>query len=265
MTRVWLGFVGIVAVAVLSASGTAGQTAATVTFSKDIAPILQRSCQQCHRPGSVAPMSLITYEDARPFARAMKTRTALRDKRGAMPPWYIEKNVGIQQFKDDFSISDQEIEKIAVWADSGAPQGNPADMPPPLQFPDGNAWRIGMPDLIVSSPTVEMKALSPDWFGVIGTSPTGLTEDRYVSAVEVKEVNDSRGKSVRSTVGGLYLFHHAAYAVVRPEGGGLIGSWPVHEVGRNADIFDGDAGKLLPANSQLTFNSVHLHANGVDA
>ena len=132
-------------VAAIPASAGA-QTKEPVTFSKHIAPILQRSCQQCHRPNSVAPMSLLTYEEARPYARAMKARTALRDKRGAMPPWYIEKNVGIQHFKDDFSLSEEEIAKIAAWADSGAPQGNPADLPPPLVFPDNKAWRIGMPD-----------------------------------------------------------------------------------------------------------------------
>jgi mono/diheme cytochrome c family protein len=241
----------------------AAQTQAAVTFSKDIAPILQRSCQQCHRPDSVAPMSLLTYEDARPYARAMKARTALRDKRGAMPPWYIEKNVGIQHFKDDFSLTEKDIATIAAWADAGAPQGNPADMPPPLTFPDNKAWRIGTPDLIVVSPPVEMKAQAPDWFGSIGQAPTGLTEDRYVAAVEVKEVNNSQGKAGRSgTVGGLYLFHHAAYGAFAPGSGG--GPWPVHEVGRNADYFDAEAGKLLPANAVIVFNSVHLHANGLD-
>src|SRR5687768_6070022 len=208
------------------------QTKEPVTFSKDIAPILQRSCQQCHRPNSVAPMSLLTYEDARPYARAMKARTALREKRGAMPPWYIEKNVGIQHFKDDFSLSEEEIAKIATWADAGAPQGNPADLPPPLTFPDGRSWRIGTPDLIVVSPPVEMKAQQPDWFGSIGQSPTGLAEDRYVAAVEVKEVNDAGGRSGRSssTVGGLYLFHHAAYAAVAAGGRGGASVFPVHEV-----------------------------------
>ncbi|HET9358736.1 MAG TPA: cytochrome c, partial [Vicinamibacterales bacterium] len=174
------GFVAACAVAAIPVSQSAAQTKDAVTFTKDIAPILQRSCQQCHRPGSVAPMSLLTYEEARPYARAMKARTALRDRRGAMPPWYIEKNVGIQQFKDDFSLSEEDIAKVAAWADNGAPQGNPADMPPPLTFPDNKAWRIGTPDLIVVSPPVEMKGVAPDWFGAIGTSPTGLTEDRYV-------------------------------------------------------------------------------------
>jgi len=80
-----------------------------VTFTKDIAAILQRSCQQCHRPDSIAPMSLLTYQQARPYARAMKQRTLLARSehgRGAMPPWFIEKNIGVQHFKDDISLSD---------------------------------------------------------------------------------------------------------------------------------------------------------------
>src|SRR5688572_23570982 len=91
----------ILAVAALPQPTEAGQAKEQVTFTKDIAPILQRSCQQCHRPDSVAPMSLLTYEEARPYARAIRQRTGLRNKPGVMPPWYIEKNVGIQHYKDD--------------------------------------------------------------------------------------------------------------------------------------------------------------------
>jgi len=253
------------AVVATAVPASAGQSKEPVTFARDIAPILQRSCQQCHRPDSVAPMSLITFEEVRPYARAIKQRTGLRSKPGVMPPWYIEKNVGIQHFKDDISLNDEEIAKIASWADNGAPKGNPADMPPPLVFADASAWKIGTPDLIVSSPTVEMKGIAPDWFGSIGESATNLPEDRYVSAIEIKEINDSRGKPVRSTVGGLYLFHHASLGVLGPDGrGNALGGWPVHEVGRNADVFDADAGKLLPAQARLMFASVHLHANGND-
>src|SRR5688572_5221301 len=108
---------GLIALAAFSVIGTAVPAAAQtpanqVTFTKDIAPLLQRSCQRCHRPDSVAPMSLITYEQARPYARAMKQRTALArtlSGRGAMPPWFIDKTIGIQQFKDDISLSDAEI------------------------------------------------------------------------------------------------------------------------------------------------------------
>src|SRR4029078_9714994 len=99
-------------------------------------PILQRSCQRCHNPNSVAPMSLLTYQQVRPYARAMKQSTSLARapwSRGATPPWFLEKTVGVQQIKDDNSLSDDELEMIARWADSGAPEGNPADAPPPLK------------------------------------------------------------------------------------------------------------------------------------
>jgi hypothetical protein len=236
-----------------------------VTFTKDIAPILQRSCQRCHRPDSVAPMSLLTYEEARPWARAMKYRTGLRDKPSAMPPWFIEKNIGIQQYKGDVSLSDKEIAKIAKWADSGAPRGNPADMPPPLKFLSASEWEIGQPDLIVSSPTVEVAARSPDWWGPVGETPTGLTEDRYVAAVEMKELNDLEGKTDRQTIGGLYIFHHLIWSAVGSDGqarADAVQGWPVHEVGRNADIFDPEAGRLLKAGSKLVFPSAHLHSTG---
>src|SRR5262252_1503957 len=118
----------VVSVATLAQSPGGGD----VTFTRDIVPILQRSCQECHHAEGVAPMSLVTYEEVRPWARAMKTRTALRSQRGAMPPFFVEKNIGIQKFKHDPSLSDEEIEKIARWADGGAPRGNAADMPKPL-------------------------------------------------------------------------------------------------------------------------------------
>jgi mono/diheme cytochrome c family protein len=254
--------VGIVAVLgaglFVTASSTSAQTG-QATFTKDIAPILQRSCQSCHRPDSVAPMSLLTYEDARPYARAIKQRTALRHNRGGMPPWFIEKEIGIQRFKDDVSLSDAEIDKIAKWADAGAPHGNPADLPPARVFADNATWEIGTPDLILKSPSVTMKGVSPDYWGALAAVPTGLTEDRYVAAMEIKEVNDSRDKPGRATVGGLFVYHHAVLNV-----GGSGGAWPVHEVGRNADVFDSRAGKLLRAGSSLSFPSVHLHANGKD-
>ena len=235
------------------------------TFSRDIAPILQRSCQKCHRPRALAPMSLISYEEVRPWARAIEYRTGLRDKPGVMPPWYIEKNVGIQKFKDDWSLSDDEIATIARWADNGAPQGDPADMPPPPPFIDVDDWEIGEPDLVISSPSFEVEGSAPDWWGSLGQSPSGLTEDRYVAAVEYKERNDLE-RGVRSdTVGGLFVVHHSAlYTMVEDGDPAAATIWPVHEVGRNADIFDDNAGRLLAAGSTLLFPSTHLHSNGTD-
>ena len=245
-------------------------TNAEVTFTKDIAPILQRSCQKCHRPNSLAPMSLIDYEEVRPWARAMKQRTGLRDKPGVMPPWFIEKDIGVQHFKNDPSLSEEEIEKIAAWADNGARRGDPADMPPPVAFIDVDEWEIGEPDLIVSSPSVHVKGEAPDWWGAIGESPTVLGEDRYVAAVEYKEVTESRGSGGRDTVGALFVFHHATMGVVDPaadeadQEAARLGGWPVHEVGRNADVFNPEAGRLMPAGATLVFNNNHLHANGAD-
>ena len=139
----------------------AAQAAGTPTFTRDIAPILQRSCQTCHRPNSVAPMSLITYDEVRPWARAIKRRTALRSKMGVMPPWFIDKTIGIQAYKDDVSLNEQEIVAIADWADSGAPRGNPADMPPPRIFASADEWAIGTPDLILDTPPVTLKTNAP--------------------------------------------------------------------------------------------------------
>ena len=274
--RQWVGplaVVGFTALGVLASPLlAAGQTEGhgQVTFTKDIAPILQRSCQRCHRPDSLAPMSLIDYEEVRPWARSMKHRTGLRDKPGAMPPWYVEKDIGIQQFKNDPSLSDEEIAKIAAWADSGALRGDPADMPPPVAFIDVDAWEIGEPDLIVSSPSIEVKAEAPDWWGPHGESPSGLAEDRYVSALEFKEVTESQRGTARDTVGGLFVFHHAVLAVVDPDADDTVqerqrlGGWPTHEVGRNADVFDPEAGRLLPAGATVVFPNGHLHANGAD-
>src|SRR5262245_38468223 len=256
------------AVAVLATPARSRADAGTPTFTRDIAPILQRSCQNCHRPDSLAPMSLLTYEEVRPYAAAIKRRTAIRSRQGTMPPWYIEKDLGIQQYKNDISLSDEEIAKIAAWADNGAPRGTSADLPAPLQFVDSNAWTIGKPDLIVSTPAVHMKAVNPDWWGNAGFGDTGLTEDRYVSAVEIKEVNDTQHTaSATTTVGGLFIFHHAIMTVEAPGSSGsgsIIGGWPVHEVGRNADVFNPDAGKLLKAGSRVGFPNVHMHANGKD-
>jgi hypothetical protein len=257
-----------------------GAAARDVTYTKDIAPILQRSCENCHRADGVAPMSLATYEDVRPWARAIKQRTSIGPKAGVMPPWYVEKNLGIQQFQNDPSLSEDEIAMIGKWADSGAPRGNPADMPPPKVYADRNAWAIGTPDLIVKSKELLVKGDAPDWWGEIPSMPTGLTEDRYVSAVEVKEVNDvpSKDSGGRPTVGGRFVFHHMIWrtqvldpAKTEPDNDPFAFltdeetvNWPVHEVGRNADFFDPKSARLLKAGTSIVSDSIHLHSNGRD-
>jgi hypothetical protein len=283
--RTRTGAVAAWSIAVLAAALSQPATAQQpprrdVTFTKDVAPILQRSCQNCHRPEGVAPMPLVTYEDVRPWARAIKQRTSIGPHAGVMPPWYVEKTLGIQQFKNDPSLSDDEVALVGAWVDAGAPRGNPADMPPPRVWPDARAWQIGAPDLVLKSEEVLVKGDAPDWWGEIKSIPTGLTEDRYVSALEIKEVNDVdlHAGGGRATVGGRFVVHHMiwrtqvldpAKADVIPDAPSILAdeesvNWPVHEVGRNPDFFDPKSARLLKAGSYVISDSVHLHSNGRD-
>ena len=134
-----IGTLGMLLTTTATAAPAGAQTTDDVTFAKDVAPILQRSCQTCHRTGSMAPMSLVTYQEVRPWARAIKEKVANR----IMPPWHLDKTVGIRDFKNDISLSDAEIDAVVRWVDAGAPLGNPADMPPPIDWPDGDVWHLG--------------------------------------------------------------------------------------------------------------------------
>src|SRR4026207_829351 len=132
-----------VALAPVTSNAQTPQTRTTappaVTFTKDIAPIFQKSCQGCHRPGQMAPMSLLTYQDVRPWARSIKQKVAERQ----MPPGGIDPRGGLQSFKNDPSLREDEIEKISKWVDAGAPLGNIADMPKPREWDDSDRWHIG--------------------------------------------------------------------------------------------------------------------------
>ncbi len=241
-----------------------------VTFHEDIEPILQRSCQNCHRDGGVGPMPLVTYEQVAPFAGLIEYKTSLRDRAGAMPPWYVEKEIGIQQFKGDPSLSDEELAMISTWARTGTPKGNPANAPEPLSFDDSIKWKLGQPDYVLETSDFFMEAGRPDWWGDLESVPLDLEQDRYVKSVEIVEVNDVPQEGPGSdTVGGRYIFHHMIWRTeVLDENGqpipGQSVSWPVHEVARNGDIFDPEAGPLLKKNSAFFTDSVHMHSNGRD-
>ena len=262
---------GMAVAAALSIPGVSLAQSSEVTFHKDIEPILQRSCQNCHRDGGAGPMPLVTYDQVAPFAGLIEYKTALRDRAGAMPPWYMEKDIGIQEFKNDPSLSDEELALISTWARSGTPKGNEADAPDSLVFNDSLKWKAGEPDLVVVMNEVTKLAGTPDWWGEIDSMPTNLEEDRYIKSVEVVEVNDvnNQAGTGRDTVGGAYIFHHMIWSTAQLDengerGPGFAIPWPVHEVGRNPDIFDNDAGRLLKAGSSIVSDSVHMHSNGRD-
>jgi hypothetical protein len=152
--------------------------AAGPTFSKDVAPILYKSCVECHRAGAMAPMSLMTYEDARPWARAIKTKVVKRE----MPPWGADPAVG--KFANDVSLKQAEIDTIAAWVDGGAAEGNRADLPKAPQFAEG--WSIGKPDLIfkMTEPiTVPADGTVPYLYVTV---PTNLKEDIWVRGIELR-------------------------------------------------------------------------------
>jgi len=151
-----------------------------VTFNKDVLPILQKNCQSCHRPGQIAPMSLLTYQSARPWAKAMKSAVVQR----MMPPWFADAQYG--HFTNDRSLKPEDIDTIARWADSGALEGDAKDTPPPVEWP-ADGWLI-RPDLIVQGPVFDVPARPKnnvvEWMWV--TVPTGFKKDTWVTAVQIR-------------------------------------------------------------------------------
>src|ERR1700694_415063 len=156
---------------------------AQTTFTKDVAPILQRNCQTCHRPGEAAPFSLLTYEQARPWAKAIKS--AVLQKK--MPPWCADPKFG--KFSNEASLSQREIDTLVAWVDAGAPLGDPKDMPAPKQFVEG--WKIPKPDIIFQLP----KPFSVPATGVLQYRyviiPTGFTKDTWVEQAQARPTNHS--------------------------------------------------------------------------
>ena len=225
----------------------------TVTFAKDIAPILQKNCQQCHQPGAIGPMPLTTFEEVRPWARAIRQKVVA----GEMPPYRYDRNVGIQQLKYDLRLSDGEIQKIARWADEGAPRGNPADLPPPLTFPDPTKWafadQFGPPDLVVRTKPFTLPGKGQDvwWRPIV---PTGLTKDRCIKAVSVKPSLKGRASA-----------HHAnsELVVLDEKTGQYVNGDRITEyaLGKVGEIVPPDGCRSLPANSLVKWD-VHYYPIG---
>jgi len=241
------------------------QASKSPTFTKDIVPILQARCQDCHRPNAMAPMSLLTYEETRPWARSIKERVVKRQ----MPPWHLDKSVGVQSFQNDMSLSDEQIATFVRWVDSGAPQGDPKDMPPPKTFPKDDEWQLAKiyghgPDLIIKSDDYTMPAVSQDqwWKPVVDLN---VKEDLWVKAVEMRP----------GTSAGRKITHHALAHLIQTETdpnatadssddqavgqqGGVLMEWAV---GKNYDIYRPDTGKLIRPGAKVWWD-IHYHAVG---
>jgi hypothetical protein len=200
-------------------------------------------------------MSLVTYEETRPWAAAIRERVAARQ----MPPWHLDKTVGIQQFQNDLSLSDQQIATIVAWVDQGAPRGDAKDMPAPKQWPKDDGWQLskqfGEPDLIIKSEPYTMPARGQDaWFKPL--TPIPLTEPRWVRAVEMRPASP----------GGRRITHHALAYLQQEEPGtntglqtqGLLMEWAVN---KNYDIYRENTGKLLLPGSRIWWE-MHYHAVG---
>ncbi|MGE3958828.1 MAG: hypothetical protein AB7H96_19105 [Vicinamibacterales bacterium] len=241
----------------------AAAAADTPTFTKDIAPIFQEKCEACHRPDSIAPMSLVTYEEARPWARSIRSRVEAR----SMPPWNIDRTIGIQEFKNDRSLTDAQLETIVKWIDAGAPKGDMKDMPKPKVWPSEQGWQLGKqfgqdaPDLIIRSTPWTQKAGANDtwWKPVVAT---GITEPRWVRAIELRP----------ATVKGRKITHHAIARLQQEETDALArndvdqngvqqaGTFMEWAVGKQGEVMRPNSGKLMLPGSKIVWD-IH-YSNG---
>ena len=234
-----------------------------VTYAADVAPIIQQNCVSCHHPGTSAPMALESYADVRRWANRIKDAVETR----MMPPgWYIDRTVGVQAFKNDPSLSEEDIQTIAQWVDAGAPAGDLSTIPPAApwkgeheywQLEDEFGW--GPPDFLISAPPYMVPAESGDqWFepqtALADVIDTPLTGDRWIRALETRPGDPKSG----------YVFHHVNTGLIRADnenddldGGGLTDA----AVGKRMDIYPDDSGKLVRPDDRIRF-SLHLYSIG---
>jgi mono/diheme cytochrome c family protein len=258
----WLGIPALALIAVLispvQAIGQAG-VQGEVTFAGDVLTILQENCQTCHRPGNVAPMSLLTYEEARPWASVIADKVASRE----MPPWPLDVTVGIQEFKNDRSLSVEEIETLVAWAEQGAPLGDVAEMPPAIDWPEWtDTWQFAEnygrpPDLILPSPKFLVPAQGLDQWPELVSYVEGLDSPRWIQAVEIRP----------GTPESRYVYHHANPDMELPsdgewstdmEGGGQLVEGAA---GGEGFIFPENTGRLIVPGSRITW-PMHYFPSG---
>ena len=227
-----------------------------VTFTKDVAPILYENCVTCHRPGSFAPMSLLTYENARLYAPLMKLKVQTRQ----MPPWHLDQTVGIQDYRNDVSLTDEEIETIVRWADGGAVKGDDADMPGSPMLAEGGAWSLEEmlgrpPDVVVSSSAYDVVANGQDQWWAPSEKFVGADEDRWIKGYEFKPAYPN----------GLKVVHHghASLQFAGTDGGYDGGVGIAHYgVGKRWETYPEGVGMLLPPGEAEVSWNIHYFPAG---
>jgi hypothetical protein len=238
----------IVAAATLAGSVAAARAAtaadAEPTYSRDVAPILYERCVQCHRPNQVGPMSLLTYDEVRPWAKSIAKNVEDR----SMPPWHAEPGIG--HFANDRSLDQTQIDTIVRWVKSGAPQGDPADLPEAPSFPDSK-WVLGEPDLVVELEPVTVPAGNQDIFPKL-VGKVMLPEDRWVQAVEILPGN-------RKVVHHVIAFQIKGFGEPDPQGG-WIGAWAA---GTDPMVFPAGTGRLLEKGANILAD-MHYHPTETD-
>ncbi|MEQ1730437.1 MAG: hypothetical protein ABL982_18885 [Vicinamibacterales bacterium] len=237
-------------------AAAAAAVPANPTFTKDIAPIFQDKCEACHRPDSIAPMSLKTFAEVRPWVRSIKARVENR----TMPPWSIDRSIGVQKFRNDRSLSDEQFATVVKWIDAGAPQGDPKDMPAGKTWPEDQGWSFAAqygqkePDLIVKSDPFTMPAVSQDAWDKRLTD-AGITEPRWVRAIEIRP----------NTVKGRRITHHAIAYLEQEDPGAQQSFLPVPfmewAVGKQGELQRPGTGKLLLPGAKFHWD-VHYSAAG---
>ncbi len=223
------------------AGNIAAAEAAKLSFTKDVAPILNARCAACHRPGQMAPMSLLSYDEVRPWVKAIRENVSARK----MPPWHATAHAG--SFMNDRSLSEAELSTVLARIDQGAPRGNPSDLPPAPVFPEGK-WKLGEPDFVITLPEVEIPADGPDVFQKIpGT--VALPEDQWVSAVEILP-------------GAPKVVHHVIVFQIKgfdvDPAGGWLGAWAA---GTEPMVFPKGTGRLMQKGANV-IGDMHWHPSG---
>jgi mono/diheme cytochrome c family protein len=247
-----------------------------VTYTKDVAPILQEKCQTCHRSGGIAPMSLLTYQQAKAYSKAIRQRVVAR----TMPPWFLDKTVGVQHFTNDISLNDQQIATIAKWVDEGTPEGNSKDAPPAKVFDESNDWRLVQilgrkPDMVIEGPDFTVKAHDQDQWPRPHTEVTGLTGPRWVMAVEMRTSTPTGRRVFHHILANLYQDETNAPSALVPislprngmkmDGGdsSMGGMLMEYAIGKNYDIYRPGTAKLLMPGARINWE-YHTHSTNVD-